>query len=91
MEYNLMLIGVISSIAAAMIIYLARTKLRILVNFLFSGVYPRIEGKYKLESDETLSAEPDQETFLELKQLGPIISEELEKHIRITRSLTKTL
>ena len=68
-----MIIGVISSILAAMIIYLARTQLRILVNFILSGVYPRIEGRYKLEFDETLMAEPTEETFFELQQLGPII------------------
>lgn len=54
------IIGVISSLTATVLMYLFRYQIGFLVNFLFSKVYPNVNGEYRIYQYEFSSSNEDE-------------------------------
>jgi len=67
MDSLVIFLGVVSSILAAILIYIFKSSFRVVISSLFGHVYPNISGTYKLEHLQQ-SADEDIETIVTIKQ-----------------------
>ena len=73
---NDFLIGIIGSLSAAAIIYLARFQIGFILNLIFHRYFPNVSGKYLWKSNRSIKggggrdAYPNQKIYLHLKQVA---------------------
>jgi hypothetical protein len=70
MNINSFLLGVASSVVAAIIILLIKNNFNNIVNLLFFKLYPNISGKYKMDIPEYRNFYENEKVIIILKQFG---------------------
>lgn len=96
------IIGVLSSVSATVLIYLARFQIGILLNLVFHRFFPNVAGKYVWsnihDEDGGVDAYPNQKIYLHLKQVANMIKgrcevfsgEELKKKYSVKGTISQT-
>ncbi len=101
---NNFLIGVLSSVSASVIIYLARFKIGLILNLIFHRYFPNVSGKYlwifdrKKEVRSGSDAYPNQKIYLHLKQIVSSVKghcevfsgDELKRNYSVSGSISPT-
>lgn len=80
-------IGVITSLIAALIIYLSRSFIIDLAAWLFSQTYPNISGRYRLHALEQ-NADSEDEVIVDIKQIAHRISGKIIQYNRGVEKIT---
>lgn len=71
------LLGVLSSIVAAFILYLFRSNIFIILNVFFSKLYPNVNGSWRVYLPKEVQGNENQREILQLKQFGSKINGKL--------------
>ena len=95
---NTFILGVVSSVLAAIICYCSRFLIGPLVNLVFFRMFPNVSGKYRVDGDHSRDAFPNQREVVTLKQFanrlsgtsetfsGEILKAKFAVHGRITQT-----